>query len=333
MRICVTPKAQSGGIGSFRYKFTAALQARGHEVVSDPAEKGVEAVLVIGGTRNLPGLWQARRRGIPVIQRLNGMNWIYRLRPTGWRHFIRSEYGNRILAFIRARLATAIIYQSDFSHRWWERRYGPTQKPYTVVYNGVDLDTYTPNGPHERPADTTRLLVVEGSLADGYEYFLEIAVALAERLGARRPVELMVAARVDPAVLQYWKEHSKVPILYQRVGREYIPQLDRSAHLLYPAELNAACPNAVIEAMACGLPVIAFDTGSLPELVAGDAGRIVPYGGDAWKLERPDIPALADVAGEILADQPRFRAGARGRAMAFGLDTMVERYLAVLGAA
>ena len=115
------------------------------------------------------------------------------------------------------------------------------------------------------------------------------------------------------------------------VPRERIPEIDRSAHLLFSADLNAACPNSVIEALACGLPVAAFDTGALNELVTGDAGRLVPYGGDPWKLEPPDIPALAIAAAEILRDQPRFRSAARAHAeSALGLEKMVDGYLKVL---
>jgi glycosyltransferase involved in cell wall biosynthesis len=101
--------------------------------------------------------------------------------------------------------------------------------------------------------------------------------------------------------------------------------------LLFSADINAACPNSVIEALACGLPVAAFATGALPELVTGDSGRVVPYGGEPWKLEKPDLPALVNAAAEILDDQPRFRAAARQRAEeAFGLDGMIEKYLDVL---
>jgi glycosyltransferase involved in cell wall biosynthesis len=77
--------------------------------------------------------------------------------------------------------------------------------------------------------------------------------------------------------------------------------------------------------------VIDFDTGALPEMVLGNSGRIVPYGGDPWKLEPPDISALAQAALSVLADQPRFRSAARQHAeAAFGLDHMVEVYLDVL---
>jgi glycosyltransferase involved in cell wall biosynthesis len=125
---------------------------------------------------------------------------------------------------------------------------------------------------------------------------------------------------------------SRVPILWGGlVPPDQIPGLDRSAHLLYSADLNAACPNSVIEAFACGLPVAGFATGSLPELVTGDSGRLVPYGGDPWKLEKPDLPALAAAAVEILQNNARFRVSARKRAEeAFSLDLMVARYLDVL---
>jgi glycosyltransferase involved in cell wall biosynthesis len=100
---------------------------------------------------------------------------------------------------------------------------------------------------------------------------------------------------------------------------------------MYCAEVNPPCPNSVIEALACGLPVIGFDSGSLKELVTDDAGSIVPYGANPWKLETPDISALAASAGEMLEKQGQVRAAARRRAeSAFGLDSMVESYLKVL---
>jgi glycosyltransferase involved in cell wall biosynthesis len=87
----------------------------------------------------------------------------------------------------------------------------------------------------------------------------------------------------------------------------------------------------VIEALACGLPVIGFDTGSLSEIVQGDAGRLVPYGANPWKLEKPDIPALAIAAEEVLQSNERFRKSARIQAeTVLGLDKMVDEYLKIL---
>ena len=80
--------------------------------------------------------------------------------------------------------------------------------------------------------------------------------------------------------------------------------------------------NTILEAMACGVPVIATDVGGNRELVAeGETGMLVPAG---------DVPALA--AGILrLADdaamRARFGLGSRARALdSFSLGEMVRRY-------
>jgi glycosyltransferase involved in cell wall biosynthesis len=338
-RICLVPKLTSlAGPASFQAKLATGLGGRGIDTCFDLNDTPYQAILVIAGTRHLPGLWQAKRKGIPIVQRLDGMNWIHRLRRTGIRHYIRSEYGNWLIATIRSRLADRIVYQSEFVRQWWQREYGALITPSSIIYNAVDLNLYTPRGPHQRPADRHRLLLVEGSLTGGHEVGIETAVGLVECLNQQysavleKPVELMIVGKVTQADREYWNEHTAIDISWQGiVPRQRIPEFDRSAHLLYPAEINAACPNAVIEAMACGLPVVATSTGSLPELVANGAGRVVPYGGNPWKLDPPDIPALAEAAADILQNQDTYRPAARSHAEAnFRLEQMVDRYLSVL---
>jgi hypothetical protein len=90
-----------GGVGSFRLKFSAGLTTRGIEVTADLDDPHVDFILLLAGTRNLLGLRRARKRGVPVIQRLDGINWVQRVRRTGLRYHLRAEYGNANLAFIR----------------------------------------------------------------------------------------------------------------------------------------------------------------------------------------------------------------------------------------
>ncbi len=321
-----------GGMVSFKHKFCPAVQERGVSVGEDLADEPYQAILLIGGTRQLAALWRARKHGVRIVQRLNGINWLHRRLPTGLRHALRAELNNLLLAFIRRHLATHLIYQSEFARRWWEAWYQTPNIPASVIYNGVDLSRYTPQGPHQRPADRFRLLLVEGRLQGGYESGLETALRLAEGLAHHHPLECMIVGEVTPTVQSRYRNRARFPVLWiGRVLPERIPELDRSAHLLYAADLNAACPNSVIEALACGLPVLAFATGALPELVQGEAGRLVPYGGNVWRLDPPDVEALVRAGEEILAQQPRFRQAARARAEeAFDLNSMVDRYLDVL---
>jgi len=335
-KICLVPQVHGiGGMVSFRAKMIAGLQQRGIAVTHDLRDRAISAVLVIGGTRDLLGLWRVRRRGIPVVQRLDGMNWIHRKRRTGLRHFLRAEYGNQLLQLIRTRLAGRLVYQSRFAKSWWEQVYGKTRQPNWIVYNGVDLQCYTPDGPHQRPQGSWRILMVEGSMGGGYEMGLESGVALVRLLGENLPahqVELQVVGYVPVNTQLKWQTINEIAINFAgTVPGEQIPFVDRSAHLLFSADINAACPNAVIEALACGLPVAAFNTGALGELVEDDAGRIVPYGGDVWQLQPPDIPQLAQAAAEILVEQEHFRRAARRLAEErFSLDRMIDDYMGAL---
>jgi glycosyltransferase involved in cell wall biosynthesis len=319
-------------VTSFQANLTAGLNVRGIQVCHHLDERPFDAVLLTSTTRELPGLLRLRQRGVRIVQRLDGINWLHRRLHTGPRHFLRAEYGNRLLALLRSRVVTNIVYQSAFVRGWWAGRFGPEGVPSVVIHNGVDLSAYTPNGPSERPTGTFRLLLVEGRLQGGYETGLVTAIGLAKRLAEKFPLELMVVGRVSPELQTASQKKNRVPILWTGlVSRDHIPALDRSAHLLYSADINAACPNSVIEALACGLPVSGFATGALPELVTGDAGRLVPYGGDPWKLDPPDLPTLANAAAEILQNNAHFRQSARRRAEeAFSLDKMVDRYLDVL---
>jgi len=351
--ICLVPQLCGvGGMVSFQAKLAAGLRQRGHQVFIGHIDPSCEAVLVIGGTRHLRELGSARKKGIRVIQRLDGMNWLHRLKSTGaapykrLKHYLRSEYGNLLLNLIRKRYADEIIYQSQFSKTWWESARGETPRvPSSIIYNGVDLSRYTPGGSSELPGDRVRILMVEGSLMGGYESGLETGVALAQGVSDKlkanddRPVELMIVGRVSEKERLSWEyrlanrpNDSQLVITWRgQVQPEEIPGIDRSAHILYSSDINAACPNSVIEALACGLPVLSFDTGALPEIVTGSAGKVIPYGGDPWKLEDPDVDGLVNGALAILSDLPAYRQAARHRAQAaFSLDQMVDRYLVKL---
>lgn len=336
---------------SFQKKFVEGLIERHVQVTNKLDDFPYESVLVIGGSREIPGLLRARQKGIPIVQRLDGMNWLHRVniqkrsKKLNLKHFLRAEYGNVMLSFIRRFIADRIVYQSNFVKQWWNDKRGAVRKISVVIHNGINLKNYRPDDSIKRPVDFFRLLMVEGNLMGGYEYGLETAVNLSRELCElivkenQNSMELMVAGNVTKKEQDYWDQQMKKLVREDHcsinwkgtVETKEIPQLDNSAHLLFSSDINAACPNSVIEAIACGLPVLSFKTGALAELVMGDAGRLVPYGGDPWKLDPPDIKGLACAAFEILNNQEYFRNSARLLAEEkFGLNKMVEAYLEIL---
>ena len=319
------------GPASFQRRFAEGLHRRGHRVNYGWAEaESADAVMVIGGTRQLAHLRKQRQTGIPLVQRLNGMNWIHRQRRTGLRHFLRAELNNLLLRIVRGR-ADLIVYQSRFAKDWWEREHGVPAAAAHVVHNGVPLDRYSPEGPESPPPDLIQMAVIEGRLGGGYEVGLRWALALAEgmevELGGK--VRVVVAGAAEPSMRARFPEKVRWLGL---LPPEEIPGLHRASHLLFAADLHPACPNSVLEALACGNPVAAFATGAIPEILNDSCGAVAPYGADPWQVQEPDIESLVEAVVPLIHNQQSFRQAARDRAeAAFSLECMVDGYLDALG--
>ena len=335
-RIGLIPKLNGlGGMVTFQAKFRDSLKSRGISSSFNIDKQEIDALLIVGGTRQLRKLKASRKNNIRIVHRLDGINWIHRKTNTGFRHWLRAEAGNVLLRQIRSKHADHIVYQSAFVRDWWHQQYGEANVPHSIIHNGVDLSRFSPKGKIKIPRDRIRILLVEGNIGGGYEMGLDMAVRLAKKVGKKtgKQVELAVAGNVSSAIQQSFHPQGEFYIDWLGViDNHELPKHYRAAHMLFSADLNAACPNSVLEALACGLPVLAFDTGALPELIDDQSGRLAKYGGDPWQLDAADINALTRSAIEIIDEQKKLRKGARARAeAAFDLDSMLDKYLVALG--
>ena len=91
--------------------------------------------------------------------------------------------------------------------------------------------------------------------------------------------------------------------LLGHVGRERIARLMSAADVLALPSRNEGCPNVVLEALACGTPVVAARVGAVPDLLDESCGIIVP----------PEDPAQFAAAMEQALAKPWDRAALRRR--------------------
>ena len=165
---------------------------------------------------------------------------------------------------------------------------------------------------HGLPRD----LLAFQSRAGGYLAFLgriapEKRPDLAIEIAARSGMPLKIAAKVDRADQAYWDtkirpmveaHHPDVEFIGEIGEREKESFLGGAAALLFPVDWPEPFGLVMIEAMACGTPVIAFRRGSVPEIVTeGVSGFVVDTieeavtaVGRATRLDRAKVRAEFD---------------------------------------
>jgi glycosyltransferase involved in cell wall biosynthesis len=265
----------------------------------------------------------ARRRGAAFVWNQNGV--AYR----GW-------YGDgwELVNRPRAKLlreADQVIYQSAFCKLAADRFYGERAGPWEVLYNAVDTTVFVPGG--DRPQRPLTLLL-GGNQYQRYriERSLE-ALAVVRR--SNRDARLIVAGALSfaPDGVEHTRRMLRELGLEDAVElsgpytRAEAPALLQRADILLHPKYNDPCPTIVLEAMACGLPVVYSASGGTPELVGDVAGVGIPAPLD-WEADHP--PAAQELAAAVctLAGELGERsAAARERAAQFEAKRWIARHL------
>jgi len=279
------------------------------------------SLLYLGSTwlpRDLgPLLWLARRRHVAVVVNQDGVAY------PGWAGE-RTEALNMTLR--RALLAADhVLYQSEFSKRSADLFLGEPQGSWEVLRNAADVDHFAPAA--QAPA-TGPILLLGGDQTQAYR--LELGLRTLAALTSRHPdARLLITGRlvVPPdRLIEELGLQGRVHLSGEYTQRD-APEIFRRAHLLLHTKVNDPCPTLVVEAMACGLPVVYPASGGTIELVGDDGGIGVSHP-DGWERdEPPTAEALADAVDRVRGDLSRVSADARARAVEqFALERWLERH-------
>lgn len=278
-------------------------------------------LLYLGSTalpRDLdPLLKLARRRRLPVVVNQDGVAY------PGWAGGATEELNS---AYRRALLsADHIIYQSLFSKESADLFLGQPAGAWEILHNAVDVRHFTPAS--QTPGGGP-VLLLGGDQTQAYR--LELGLHTFARVLEFEPdARLLVAGRLvsdaDP-LLDELGVRGRVELVGRYAQRD-APELIRRAHLLLHTKVKDPCPSAVIEAMACGLPVVYPASGGTIELVGDAAGIGVPHP-ESWERDEPPSPhALADAVSRVLADRAAYATAARKRAVErFALEPWLDRH-------
>ncbi len=283
-----------GGGNQFLLALVGELERRGLRVERNTVSATTRACLLNSYNFDFDRLRALRRRGCRMVHRVDGPIGIYRGADDGT---------DARIAAINAELADATVFQSAYSLDK-HAELGLELRSPTVIHNAVDPAIFHPG--ERPPLGGRRLRIVSVSWSDNPNKGGETYRWLDERLDRAR-FEYTFVGRID---LPLPRGTTVPPVPSAEVAERL-----RAHDVLLTASLHESCPNHVLEALACGLPVLYADSGATGELV-GDAG--FPFD------DRSQLPALLDrAAGEL----GRLRAAIRVPTIA----EVADRYLEVLG--
>lgn len=199
--------------------------------------------------------------------------------------------------------------------------------PLRLIPNGLDLETYAPIDKAEAkkilglsPERPVVLFGASGGKRKGFHH-LRAALALLAQTPWRERAQLLIFGNQSP------EEEEELGFPTRYLG---FLQDDLSLRLAYAgADVFAApseednLPNTVVEALACGTPVVAFRVGGLADLV--------DHGENGYLAAPFSAEDLARGIGEVLTqgqDSPRLSQRARQKAeTCFSQDLQARRYL------
>jgi teichuronic acid biosynthesis glycosyltransferase TuaC len=232
------------------------------------------------------GLRLARRIRCPAVVALGESGFEFAEKMQGRAHVVETLRGFDGILSVSQENAEIVI-----------ARYGVDPSRIEIVPNAVDTELFQP---HHRTAMRQKLGLPEDAI------ILSFAGHFIERKGALRVVEAM--NRVEGLYGIFLGEGPQQPagprVLHAgRVAHSDVPDWLSASDIFVLPTLAEGSPNAVIEAMACGLPIVSSDIASVRETVDKSAAILV---------DPMDVDAIAAALEELMRDESlRLRLGER----------------------
>jgi glycosyltransferase involved in cell wall biosynthesis len=199
--------------------------------------------------------------------------------------------------------------------------------PIVVIPNAIELSVFTP--PRQRSQEGLVRLIFVGRLNafKNVEMLLEVAGRLKENDLDNFELQLVGEGerRANLEHLAVEKGLTKQIRFFGWVDRAALVELYRQADLFVTATTWEGMPNTVLEAMACGLPVVGTRASGLTELVR--------EGVNGYLVDLNDAAAFADRLATLIENPyERQRMGKESRKIAereFAWDTIAEQYVII----
>lgn len=141
----------------------------------------------------------------------------------------------------------------------------------SVIQNGIDLNVFKPTKSNRFSEFEGKYIVLGVAFGWGFRKGLDVFNMLAELLPDEYQIVLVGTDK------EIEKEiHKNIVCIRRTANQTELAEIYSAAEVFVNPTREDTFPTVNIEALACGLPVITFDTGGSPEILDGSCGIVVP---------------------------------------------------------
>jgi glycosyltransferase involved in cell wall biosynthesis len=222
-----------------------------------------------------------------------------------------------------------IIFQSNWPKEIVCKTLSISPKNYRIIYNATDTALFRPANPSCRDNEYINIICT------GYlrrKFRIQVPFEILKRL--RIKSKLFFIGNTDNECRIELMKISDSPFADRVIhiphvdNRELVKHLQAFDIFLHPVQ-GDWCPNAVIEALSCGLPVVCGSWGGQSELV-GDGG-IVVQNTKRWDYGEAFIGGCCQAIEKIALNMDEFKIKARKRAEeVFNMERLYNEYYEVM---
>jgi glycosyltransferase involved in cell wall biosynthesis len=325
-------KPLSGGPGTFQIQMESELIKNGWTIYHEKPGPSTKIVFVVAGTRKILTLLFLKIKGVKFIHRLDGLLYAKRFDNIGITGYFRLFSINFLLNFIRKTLANHVVYQTEFVKNWWIQKYGSSGAFEYIILNGSNISDLDLQLSHfDNTKKEIEIVSVEGTLPDD-DYVIRLLSFLAIQKINDKVLLITLVGSYSDKLYASLNSYSNI-VFTGRLERMKVKNLLVSKDLFLSLDLNAACPNSVIEAMHTGLPIIGFDTGALREICEpSTANLLVPFEGERFKHDYTgDFSKFLTTINILCSDLNRYKESTKDYAKEhLSSETMLAKYMSII---
>lgn len=188
--------------------------------------------------------------------------------------------------------------------------------PVKVINNGIDLSVFKPIASNFREKygiHQDKFVLLGVAFGWGIRKGLDVFIELAKRLDDRFQIVLVGTDEVADKLLP-----DNIISINRTQNQKELAEIYTAADLFVNPTREDNYPTVNMEALACGTPVLTFNTGGSPEPIFGDCGSVV---------EKNDIDAMAREIIQICNDNPFPADACFNRAKGSDMNKRFEEYI------